>query len=65
MLGGAVIIEQIFGLPGIGRLALRSMQMRDYTMVSGIMLILGAWIVFVNLAVDITYGYLDPRIRYR
>jgi len=65
MLGGAVIIEQIFGLPGIGRLFFRSITMRDYTMVSGIMLILSTFTVFVNLAVDITYGYLDPRIRYR
>ena len=65
MLGGAVIIEQIFGLPGIGRLFFRSITMRDYTMVSGIMFFLSIFTVFVNLAVDLTYGYLDPRIRYR
>jgi len=65
MLGGAVIIEQIFGLPGIGRLFFRSITMRDYTMVSGIMFFLSTWTVFVNLGVDLTYGYLDPRIRYK
>jgi len=65
MLGGAVIIEQIFGLPGIGRLFFRSITMRDYTMVSGIMFFLSTFTVFVNLAVDLTYGYLDPRIRYK
>ena len=65
MLGGAVIIEQIFGLPGIGRLFFRSITMRDYTMVSGIMFFLSTFTVFVNLAVDLAYGYLDPRIRYR
>ncbi len=65
MLGGAVIIELIFGLPGIGRLFLRSIEMRDYTMVSGVMLFLGAWVVFINLAVDLTYAYLDPRVRYK
>jgi len=65
MLGGAIIVEQIFCLPGIGLLFLRSMQMRDYTMVSGLMIILGVWTVFINLAVDLAYGFLDPRIRYR
>jgi len=65
MLGGAVIIEQIFGLPGIGRLFFRSITMRDYTMVSGIMFFLSTFTVFINLGVDLTYGYLDPRIRYK
>ena len=65
MIGGAIIIEQIFGLPGIGLLFLRSLTVRDYPMVSGIMLFLGGAIVFINLAVDLTYAYLDPRVHYK
>jgi len=65
MIGGAVIIEQIFCLPGMGRLMLQSMAMRDYTMVSGMMLILGFGMVFINLMVDLTYGFLDPRVHYK
>ena len=65
MVGGSVIIEQIFSLPGIGRLILESVLARDYTIVSGVMLVLGEFIVLTNLAVDIVYGLLDPRIHYR
>jgi len=64
MLGGAVIIEQIFGLPGMGRLGLEALLGRDYTLVSGVMLIMGLAIMLTNLAVDLAYGYLDPRVRY-
>ncbi|MBA7555567.1 Nickel import system permease protein NikB [subsurface metagenome] len=65
MVGGTVIIEQIFNLPGIGRLLLDSIVARDYTIVSGVMVFLGAFIMLCNLMVDLTYGYLDPRIRYK
>jgi len=65
MIGGAVIIEQIFNLPGIGRLLLDAIVARDYTIVSGVMVFLGAFIMLCNLMVDLTYGYLDPRIRYK
>ncbi|GAI69278.1 unnamed protein product [marine sediment metagenome] len=65
MLGGAVIIEQIFNLPGIGRLLFGAITGRDYTVVCGVVLVLGVAIVFVNLIVDLTYGFLDPRVRYR
>jgi peptide/nickel transport system permease protein len=65
LVGGAVVIEQIFGLPGIGRLMLTVLSNRDYTMLSGINVILASFILVVNLAIDLTYAWLDPRIRYR
>ena len=64
LVGGAVIIEQIFGLPGMGRLMINSLQLRDYTMVSGINLVIATAIVGANLLVDISYAFLDPRVRY-
>ena len=64
LVGGAVITEQIFALPGIGRLLLDSLQNRDYTLVAGINLLFATAVVFANLLVDISYAYLDPRIRY-
>ena len=65
LVGGSVIIEQIFVLPGIGRLLLDALSQRDYPIVSGITLVLATFVVFVNLAVDLTYGWLDPRIHYQ
>jgi peptide/nickel transport system permease protein len=64
MIGGAVIMEQIFALPGMGGLMLQALQRRDYPIVSGINLVIATAIVLSNLLVDITYAYLDPRIRY-
>ena len=65
MLGGVVIIEQIFNLPGMGRLFLDSVFRRDYPYVSGINLILASIGLFFILANDLAYAYLDPRIRYK
>ena len=65
LVGGAVIIEQIFCLPGIGQLLLDATLNRDYTIVSGVMLVLGGFIALVNLMVDLTYGFLDPRVHYK
>jgi len=65
LVGGAVIIEQIFVLPGMGRLMLESINKRDYTLVSGINLLMAVFVLLANLIVDATYGFLDPRIRYR
>jgi peptide/nickel transport system permease protein len=64
LLGGAVIIEAIFGVPGIGRLALDGINMRDYPVVQGTVLFITSVFVFINLAVDVLYAYLDPRIHY-
>lgn len=64
LVGGSVIVEEIFNLPGAGRLVLSAIIARDYTIVSGAMLIIGWFIVLVNLGVDLMYGVMDPRIRY-
>jgi peptide/nickel transport system permease protein len=65
MIGGAVIIEQIFNLPGMGRLFLDSIMSRDYPYVQGINVFLAVIGMFIILATDLSYAYLDPRIRYR
>lgn len=64
LLGGAVIIEAIFAVPGVGRLALDGINMRDYPVVQGTVLFITTVFVFINLAVDVLYAYLDPRIHY-
>jgi len=63
LLGGAVVTETIFAVPGIGRLAIESIFTRDYPMVQGVVLISAVAVVFVNFAVDVLYSVLDPRIR--
>ena len=64
LLGGAVITESIFGLPGVGRLAIDAISNRDYPMIQGTVILVAASFVFVNLIVDIIYAFVDPRIRY-
>jgi ABC-type dipeptide/oligopeptide/nickel transport system permease component len=63
MLGGAVLVESVFSLPGIGRLLVTAISQRDYPVIQGICLVLATSFVLINLAVDVAYGYLDPRIR--
>ena len=65
LVGGSVIMENIFNLPGLGRLMLAALTDRDYPLVSGVNLVFGAAVVGVNLMVDLLYGYLDPRVRYQ
>lgn len=65
MVGGSVIMEQIFNLPGMGRLLLDTLVKRDYLMVSGLNLTFAFLGLLAILATDISYAYLDPRIRYR
>jgi len=65
LIGGSVIMEQIFCLPGIGRLLILSLNTRDYPVISGINVMMASAILGINLLVDITYGYLDPRVHYR
>jgi peptide/nickel transport system permease protein len=62
--GGSVLVEQVFNIPGMGRLAVDSLFNYDYTYVQGITMVMTAIVVFSNLLVDLTYGWLDPRIRY-
>jgi len=64
LMGGAVVTEQIFNIPGIGRLLVKSVFNRDYPVIEGIVLyIAGAWVI-INLVIDILYSILDPRIKY-
>lgn len=64
LLGGAVILEEVFSLPGSGRLMLNAIYQRDYPLVQGTVLVFAATFVLVNLFVDVLYAALDPRIRY-
>ena len=64
LVGGAVIMENIFNLPGLGRLLLHALNDRDYPMVSGINLLFATGVVVINLLIDLAYGVLDPRVRY-
>ena len=64
LIGGAVIMENIFNLPGLGRLLLTALNDRDYPMVSGINLFFATAVVLFNLVIDLLYSYLDPRVRY-
>ncbi|MFH2130792.1 MAG: ABC transporter permease [bacterium] len=63
LLGGAVLVEVVFSLPGVGRLVLDAVFQRDYPMVQGSILVISFLFVMVNLVVDLLYGWLDPRIR--
>lgn len=65
LLGGSVIMETIFNLPGLGRLFIDSVGHRDYPMIQGLTLFFASIYLVVNLTVDLLYGWLDPRIRYQ
>ena len=64
LVGGSVIMENIFNLPGLGRLLLQALTDRDYPVVSGVNLVFATMVVGVNLMIDLIYPYLDPRVRY-
>jgi peptide/nickel transport system permease protein len=63
LIGGAVITEQVFNIPGVGRLLIQAVSRRDYPVVQGVVLVIAGLYVLINLLVDIAYGYLDPRLR--
>ena len=65
LVGGSVIIENIFNLPGLGRLLVDALSIRDYPIVSGVNLVFATVVVAVNLATDLSYALIDPRVRYR
>jgi oligopeptide transport system permease protein len=65
ILTGSVVVEEIFGIPGLGQFFVRGALNRDYTLVLGIVVFYASLIVFLNLLVDILYGAIDPRVRYR
>ena len=64
LLGGTVVVEEVFTLPGIGRLVLWSIYQRDYPLTQSTILFIAVMFMAINLAVDVLYSYLDPRIRY-
>lgn len=64
LIAGLVVMEQIFSLPGIGSLMLESILLRDYPFVVGLMLLMGLFILVINLLVDLSYGFLDPKIKF-
>ena len=64
IVGGSVLVEQVFNIPGMGRLTVNSLFNHDYTYVQGTTLIFTGVVVLSNLLVDLSYGWLDPRIRY-
>ncbi|GAF94819.1 unnamed protein product, partial [marine sediment metagenome] len=61
---GNVVLETLFQLPGIGFYVVNAIQQHDYPVVQGVVLVVAAGLVFVNLLVDMAYAWLDPRIRY-
>jgi peptide/nickel transport system permease protein len=64
LLGGAVVVEEVFSLPGLGRMLLAAINQRDYALVQGGVLVIATLFVAANTLVDLLYGYLDPRIRF-
>jgi len=65
LIGGTVIIEQIFGLPGMGLLMLEAITQRDYPIITGVNLVIGMGVLVINLLVDMSYSILDPRVQYK
>ena len=63
LIGGAVIIEQIFVIPGMGLMLLEAVNQRDYPVITGVFLVVGIAVMLINLVVDLSYGLLDPRVR--
>ena len=65
ILTGSVVVEEVFGIPGVGQFFVRGALNRDYTLVLGIVVFYASLIVALNLVVDVLYGVIDPRVRYR
>jgi peptide/nickel transport system permease protein len=65
LVSGAAITETVFAIPGVARAAVDAISFRDYPVLQGAILMVTAAVVIANLVTDLTYGYLDPRIRYR
>jgi len=64
LLSGVVVIEQVFAIPGVGRLIIGAINQRNYPLIQGIVLVVTAVFVLVNLLVDLTYAWIDPRVEY-
>jgi peptide/nickel transport system permease protein len=64
VIGGSVLVETVFAIPGIGKLMTSSIFNQDYTVIQSSTLVISVLIIFINLIVDVSYGWFDPRIRY-
>ena len=64
LIGGVVVTESVFNIPGLGRLTIDAVLRRDYPVIQGVILVFSGAYVFVNLFIDLSYTFLDPRIRY-
>ncbi|HJU49067.1 MAG TPA: ABC transporter permease [Gaiellaceae bacterium] len=64
LLTGSVLVETVFGLPGLGTLLVNAVTGGDFTMVQGLLLFIAAWIIFVNILIDVLYVYIDPRVQF-
>ena len=64
LFGGAIIVEVLFAIPGLGRLAVDSIFNKDFPLVQGVVLLIALAVLSMNLIVDVLYSYVDPRIRY-
>ena len=64
LVGGAVLIETVFNIPGVGRLSYNSITDADFSVIQGTVLIAAFFIIIANIVVDILYAYLDPRVRF-
>ena len=62
-MAGSIVVEQVFTVPGLGRLLLASIANRDFPVAQAVVILLAAWVVVVNFIADILYQYMDPRIR--
>jgi len=65
IVGGSVLIETVFAIPGMGRLAVEAMGNSDYPVIQGVILVIAVMVLLTNLLVDLSYGWLDPRVQYR
>ncbi|HSW58949.1 MAG TPA: ABC transporter permease, partial [Dehalococcoidales bacterium] len=65
IIGGSVLIETVFNIPGMGRLAVTAMLNQDYPVIQGVVLFFAAMVLATNLVVDLSYGWLDPRVQYQ
>jgi peptide/nickel transport system permease protein len=64
IVGGSVLVETVFSIPGMGRLAVEGLFSQDYAVVQAVILVIGTFVLFINLLIDLSYGWLDPRVRY-
>lgn len=64
LIGGSVIMESVFAIPGVGRLLLNSIANRDYPVIQGVVVVIGVFVIVTNLLIDLSYAWLDPRIRF-